>query len=100
MQNIPGENVSNHRKHSLNLLGRVAPSPKILFGIALVQQLLGSGIIFGWPSLQALMQSELVFSSSCSPEHLAAYVNEGTPCPEALKNFNMCFSFGANAVGS
>jgi hypothetical protein len=64
-----------------------------------VQQLLGSGIIFGWPSLQALMQSERVFASSCSSASVAAYVSQGLPCAEALENFNLCFSFGANAVG-
>ena len=37
----------------INLLGRVTPAPRKLFIVAVVQQLLGSGIIFGWPSLQA-----------------------------------------------
>ena len=66
--------------------------------MAVLQQLLGSGIIFGWPSLQALMQSERVFASHCTPASKAAYIDEGVPCPEALESFILCFSFGANAV--
>jgi hypothetical protein len=71
--------ASGGRKLGLNLLGRVPPSPKTLFAIAVGQQLLGSGIIFGWPSLQALMQSERVFLSTCPFDTRAAYIPPPPP---------------------